>query len=138
MNKVLFNYISYKKGIQGKITQLAVVTVLTVFFSPNIKCQQTTMVQPLGVEGIQAKKFYSSTIDGDNVVWFLTEAGIVSFDGTKWTLHDKNRKVTAYMVDKGLVSNNILSIAIDKNNIIWLGTDNGVTCIKNGKFINYQ
>ena len=29
------------------------------------------------------------------MIWFLTEAGIVSFDGAKWTLHNKNRKVTA-------------------------------------------
>lgn len=94
MKKVHFYCLPYIKGIRNKIAHLAVVLIVTVFLSPNIKCQQTGSVMPLG-EGIQAKRFYSSTIDGDNIVWFLTDAGIVSFDGSKWTLHDKNRKVTA-------------------------------------------
>ena len=41
----------------------------------------------------QAKIFSSGTVDDDNAKWFLTEAGIVSFDGKKWVLHNKNRKV---------------------------------------------
>lgn len=90
MNKVLFNVPSLKRGIREKIALLAVVLVLTALFSPYSNCQ----VQSFG-EGIQAKKFYSSTIGDNNVIWFLTEAGIVSFDGAKWTLHNKNRKVTA-------------------------------------------
>jgi hypothetical protein len=43
--------------------------------------------------GIAAKTFYAALVDDNNVKWFLTEAGIVSFDGKNWTLHDKNRKV---------------------------------------------
>ncbi len=44
--------------------------------------------------GIAAKIFYAALVDDNNVKWFLTEAGIVSFDGKNWTLRDKNRKVT--------------------------------------------
>lgn len=47
-------------------------------------------------------KFYASTVDDDNTVWFLTESGIVSFNGTKWTLHNRNRKVNSAGL-KGLV-----------------------------------
>ena len=50
--------------------------------------------------GIQAKKFYSVTVDNDNTKWFLTEAGIVSYDGKKWILHNKNRKVPAENLKK--------------------------------------
>lgn len=32
-------------------------------------------------------------MDGDNIKWFLTDKGIVSFDGEKWSVHNKNRKV---------------------------------------------
>ncbi len=46
-------------------------------------------------EGFKARNFYSVVIDDDNVKWFLTDAGIVSFNGTKWQVHNKNRKVPA-------------------------------------------
>lgn len=39
-------------------------------------------------ESFQAKRFFSSTVDSENKVWFLTEAGIVSFDGKAWSLHN--------------------------------------------------
>jgi ligand-binding sensor domain-containing protein len=42
---------------------------------------------------IQAKKFYSVTVDDNNVKWFLTESGIVSFDGKKWILQNKNTQI---------------------------------------------
>ena len=41
----------------------------------------------------QAKRFNSITVDDDNTKWFLTESGIISFDGKKWILHNKNRKI---------------------------------------------
>jgi ligand-binding sensor domain-containing protein len=73
-------------------------TILIAFFFAGQFTSVTTAqtsgtVQSFG-EGISAKKFYSSTIDENNTVWFLTESGILSFDGTKWTLHNKNQKVT--------------------------------------------
>lgn len=94
MNKTLFKYLSCKKSISRRLTHLAVVIILTAFLSPYIQCQHAGTVQAFG-ESIKAKRFYSSAVDDKNVIWFLTEAGIVSFDGSKWTLHDKNRKVTA-------------------------------------------
>jgi ligand-binding sensor domain-containing protein len=42
---------------------------------------------------ITAKIFKSVLVDDNNTKWFLTEAGIVSFDGKKWTLSDKNNSV---------------------------------------------
>jgi ligand-binding sensor domain-containing protein len=43
--------------------------------------------------GIQAKTFYSAFVDNNNTKWFLTEAGIVSYSGDKWVLHNENSKI---------------------------------------------
>jgi len=45
--------------------------------------------------GTSIKTFYSVAIDNNNNKWFITEQGIVSFDGKKWTLHNKNGNVPA-------------------------------------------
>ena len=45
--------------------------------------------------GIATNSFYAAVVDDKNNKWFLTEAGIVSFNGRNWILHDNNRKVTA-------------------------------------------
>ncbi|MCE5347899.1 MAG: hypothetical protein LLG13_16650 [Bacteroidales bacterium] len=41
----------------------------------------------------QAKNFHSATVDDNNTKWFLTEAGMVSFDGKKWKLCNKNKNI---------------------------------------------
>jgi hypothetical protein len=41
----------------------------------------------------QARDFYAATVDQENTVWFLTEAGIVSFDHENWKVHRSNTKV---------------------------------------------
>lgn len=43
--------------------------------------------------GIPVKKFEAVFVDNDNTKWFLTDAGIISFNGEKWTLHNQNGKV---------------------------------------------
>ena len=43
--------------------------------------------------GTAVKKFSSVIVDNDNTKWFVTEQGIVSFNGEKWTLHNQNKKV---------------------------------------------
>jgi ligand-binding sensor domain-containing protein len=93
-NIMYFNNLRYKGKVTGTIIRSAVIIILMILITPDVKCQQAESAQPFG-EGITAKRFHSSTIDDNNVVWFLTETGIVSFNGTKWTLHNKNRKVPA-------------------------------------------
>lgn len=44
--------------------------------------------------GIDIKCFYAAVVDSNNNKWFVTEQGIVSFNGEKWKLHYKNKKVT--------------------------------------------
>ena len=45
--------------------------------------------------GDSVKIFRSIVVDNDNTKWFITKLGIVSFNGEKWILHNKNRKVPA-------------------------------------------
>ncbi|MGB8492021.1 MAG: hypothetical protein WCE64_13275, partial [Bacteroidales bacterium] len=80
--------------IYGNIISFIFVSCLAVIFSPCSNAQDTGSAQTFGEE-FQVKRFYSSTIDEDNNIWFLTEKGIVSYDGAKWALHNRNRKVTS-------------------------------------------
>jgi ligand-binding sensor domain-containing protein len=81
-----------KGRIIERIGTMMIAFSLSILLPPVLTAQTSGSVKEFG-EGISAKKFYSSAIDKDNTVWFLTESGIVSFNGTKWTLHNKNQKV---------------------------------------------
>lgn len=70
---------------------------------------------------IPVKKFSAVIIDDNNIKWFLTELGIVSFDGEKWKLHNENSKVA---------SDNLRGFALESNpekTAIWIVSLNGVT-----------
>lgn len=43
--------------------------------------------------GLSAKTFYAVLVDNKNTKWFLTEMGIISFSGDKWTLHNENNSI---------------------------------------------
>ena len=66
--------------------------------------------------------------DMNGRIWFGTKAGISVFDGSAWT---------SYTTDKGLVSNNILSLTTDRNGVVWIGTDAGIGSFANNKFETY-
>ncbi len=80
--------------IATRTNTLLLTGVLSGFSVLCVTAQTAGTVQPLG-EGLTAKKFYSATIDDKNSVWFLTESGIISYDGAKWTLHNKNSNIAA-------------------------------------------
>jgi ligand-binding sensor domain-containing protein len=68
---------------------------------------------------IPIKIFKAVLVDNFNTKWFLTDSGIVSFNGKKWTLHNKNSKVSSF---------GIKSIAFEDNPYgqeIWLATASG-------------
>jgi hypothetical protein len=46
-------------------------------------------------KGVKAENYRSVYIDNDNTKWFLTDVGMVSFDGKKWKLQNKNKTVPA-------------------------------------------
>jgi hypothetical protein len=72
-------------------------------------------------EGMQARKFHSVTVDDANTKWFLTESGLVSFDGKTWVTHNKNRKVS---------SENLKDVEFDISTYgkeLWIATPQGAT-----------
>jgi ligand-binding sensor domain-containing protein len=71
--------------------------------------------------GIPAKTFYSVLVDNKNTKWFLTELGIVSFSGDKWTLHNDNPKIGSSGLKDFALSNNTGS------NEFWVVSPGGAT-----------
>ncbi len=69
----------------------------------------------------KAKSFYSVTIDDENTKWFMTEKGIVSFDGKVWTLQDKNKKIAEHKL-KGLASD-----FTEMDHQLWIASPQGAT-----------
>ena len=72
--------------------------------------------------GIPAKKYYSATVDNKNNIWFLTEMGIVSFNGQKWTLHNGSMQ-----------GKDLKDIAFDislEGTGFWIATGSGVSSLK--------
>lgn len=51
------------------------------------KTLKATVVEKHFSNGIKAADYYSVVADENNIKWFLTEKGLVSFDGTTWKSH---------------------------------------------------
>lgn len=69
--------------------------------------------------GISAKKYSSVIVDNKNTKWFVTESGIVSFDGNQWKLHNQN---------KNIPSENINHLAFEvsqSGSEMWIASPNG-------------
>jgi ligand-binding sensor domain-containing protein len=57
-------------------------------------------------------------VDGNDHLWFGTQNGLSSFDGTSWT---------GYTTSSGIIDNAISAIAVMNNGDIWVGTDFGAS-----------
>jgi ligand-binding sensor domain-containing protein len=69
--------------------------------------------------GIPAKMFFAVIVDNNNNKWFLTELGIVSLTGEKWTLYNENNKIGSKdLKDFAYVVN-------PDRQEIWIATTNG-------------
>ncbi len=71
--------------------------------------------------GISVKNVNSIIVDNDNIKWFSTDVGIVSFDGNNWKLHDDN---------KSLPSQNLKGVTYVVNPEgpeLWIASPNGAT-----------
>lgn len=71
--------------------------------------------------GIPAKKYSAILVDNNNIKWFITEAGIVSFDGKGWKLHNKNKKVPVQ---------NLKDFALERDPrrpALWIASPEGAT-----------
>jgi ligand-binding sensor domain-containing protein len=78
-------------------------------------------VNQSNVIGISAKNFSAAIVDNKNTKWFITEVGIISFDGEKWKLHNENTKVA---------TQNLKDFAYEVNphgSELWIASPNGAT-----------
>ncbi|MFH0758943.1 MAG: two-component regulator propeller domain-containing protein [Bacteroidota bacterium] len=72
-------------------------------------------------ESITARNFYSLVVDDDNVKWFLTEAGIVSYDDSEWKVNTDNRQIPV---------SDLKGVAYDSSEFgqeLWLASPMGAT-----------
>jgi ligand-binding sensor domain-containing protein len=101
--------------------------VLTTLFFPandSFAASSTFITSPAFSQndiGIPAKKFFAAAIDNNNNKWFLTELGIISFNGEKWTLHNNN-----------IQGKDLRDIAFDDSTEgtgFWIATGSGITSL---------
>ncbi len=112
------NYkLKLQKSTHRKIQQLALFIILLIFINPILNAQSFG-------EGITAKKFYSSTVDDNNVVWFLTETGIVSFDGEKWSVHNNNSNI------EGKEIKDLEYDLTENGNGLWIASSDGAMLVQ--------
>ena len=100
--------------------------------------------------GINAKKFYAVTVDDNDTKWFLTELGIVSFNGEKWEQHsisalqgkelrdivfDVTPEATGFWVatSEGVV--NLKSLTEDREAVTYT-TDNAILGSNDTRFVS--
>ncbi len=93
--------------------------------APGTRDPERSIIQYLNEDSfdgaIQAKNFYSIVVDDDNVKWFLTEEGIVSFDDNEWKLNNENRQIPAQ---------DLKAMAYDSSEFgqeLWLASPMGAT-----------
>ena len=72
-------------------------------------------------KGISVKNVNSVIVDNDNIKWFSTDVGIVSFDGKNWKLHDGNKNLPNQYL-KG-----VTYVVNPEGPELWIASPNGAT-----------
>lgn len=67
-------------------------------------------------------------VDGNDHLWFGTQNGVSTFDGTTWT---------GYTTSSGIIDNGVNAIAAMNNGDIWIGTDFGASKYDGSVWTNY-
>jgi ligand-binding sensor domain-containing protein len=93
------------------------ILAMAVFFGMT----NDSIAGPADDIGIPAKKFFSATVDNNNTKWFLTELGLISFNGEKWTLHNLNMQ--------GKELRDITFDASTEGTGFWIATGSGITSL---------
>ncbi len=117
---VSLNQSGQSENSGGKVKKVAPVKV-SHDKQENKWAKKATVVNRSFDGAFQTKNFYSVMVDDENTKWFLTEAGIVSFDGKGWNLQDKNRKIPA---------KDLKEMAFDLSDFgreLWIATPLGAT-----------
>jgi ligand-binding sensor domain-containing protein len=75
------------------VALVVMVSLPETFAKIQVPVSNSIQVMDSNNTGIPAKTFSAVIVDDHNIKWFITEAGVVSFNGAEWKLHNKNRKV---------------------------------------------
>ncbi len=106
-----------------KSRSLTAAVMLAAVFTMSISLPENNATSKTGSfyqEVLPARTFSSLKIDAGNTKWFLTEKGLVSFDGVNWKLHNATGK---------LAPENIKGFALESGNgelSFWIASPEGV------------
>ncbi|MEN8227742.1 MAG: two-component regulator propeller domain-containing protein [Bacteroidota bacterium] len=104
--------LNYMLRLGTLITAAAVVIVIMGSGSP-VKNQNSS--------GISVKNVNAVIVDNENVKWFSTDVGVVSFDGKRWKLHDGNSSIPVRQLKGVTYVENPAGAAI------WIASPEGAT-----------
>ena len=93
---------------------------ISIFILISFVCKSQTFTNYTTADGLIDNSVNCVFVDYNDVVWFGTQNGLSSFDGTIW-----NSYSTA--TDTILVDDNIKTIAVMSNGDVWVGTDFGLS-----------
>jgi len=92
----------------------------SIFIFTSFLCSSQTFTNYTTADGLIDNSVNCVAVGANDVVWFGTQNGISSFDGTSW-----NSYSTA--TDTILVDDNIKTISVMSNGDVWVGTDFGAS-----------
>jgi hypothetical protein len=113
---------SVKKPLEKKDIE-AVTVAVTVPGSAMKNGIKPKVVDRSFNEGFEARNFYAVTVDRENTIWFLTEAGIASFDHENWRMHRSNTKVPTRRL------NDLVYDYSSFGDLLWIATNRGATVV---------
>lgn len=73
---------------------------------------------------LSIKNVNSVMVDGNNIKWFSTDVGIVSFDGVEWKMHDDNKSLPQENL------NGLSYLARPEGPELWIASSDGATVTK--------
>ena len=111
------------KQTSAKRLRLAILITMTCLYLSVASASCGLMMTSTNQVGINAKNYYSVTVDDNNTKWFLTELGIVSFDGENWRLLPNS-------AIQGKEFRDIVFDATDEDTGFWIATSAGITSFK--------
>lgn len=87
-------------------------------------------IQEIPIEGSALRTAYAFFESADQTIWIGASNGVFQFDGIAMRLLLNSTN--------GLLSDNIWSIQQDSEQNMWFATSKGLSCLKNGRCINYD
>ncbi len=82
-------------------------------------------------DGLPSDNILTALQTKDGYMWIGTDAGLVRFDGVKFTVFDKRNT-------EALTSNTITRLVEDKGGVLWVGTTDGVVRVEHGTIRKFR